>query len=160
MARDVHEVGGVGAVEHAELRLEPDARAMAAQEAVGDRVEGARPGKAHLRRHLAHDAPRAARHLQRGAAREGEQQDAARARALEHQVRDAVRERVGLARARAGEDQQRPRAEARRLALAGIKLVEGRDGLHRRDYRRLLYIHPAAASGPDARFRCKNVVCP
>ena len=66
--------------------------------------------------HLAGDALDAPRHLRRGAAREGHQQDAARIGAVDDQMRDAVRQRVGLARAGAGDDQQRPGDTARRHA--------------------------------------------
>ena len=62
---------------------------------------------------LAHDARRdaldPARHLGRGAAREGQQQHAARVGAVDDEMRDPVRQRVGLARAGAGDDQERPR---------------------------------------------------
>jgi hypothetical protein len=45
---------------------------------------------------LRHDAARAPRHLERGAAREGEQEDSFRRSALQDEVRDPVRQRVGL----------------------------------------------------------------
>jgi hypothetical protein len=67
------------------------------------------------------DALRAARHLLRRAAREGEQQDALGRRAGDEQMRDAMRERVGLARARAGEDEERPVAESRGFLLSGVQ---------------------------------------
>ncbi len=120
VAHHVHHVGRVAAVEHAEARVEPDARGVPADQAVRDRVEGARPGQPHVLRHFADDALRPPRHFERRASREGEEQDALRRGALENEVRDAVRERVGLAGARAGEDQQRPVAEARRFALPVI----------------------------------------
>src|SRR5204863_9609025 len=112
-AHQVHEVGGVAAVEHAEVGREPELRAVAAEQAVGHRMEGARPGQAYRCRELTDDAARTPRHLERRAARESKQQYALRARAAEDQVRDAMRERVGLPRAGAGEDQQRALAVTR-----------------------------------------------
>ena len=55
---------------------------------------------------LGDDAARPARHLQRGAADEGEEEDAFRGHAFEDQVRYAVREGVGLAGAGAGDDEE------------------------------------------------------
>ena len=84
-------------------------------------MERAGPGEAlrNLRRlaaelvveGLAHDVVGAALHLDGGAAREREHEDARRIDAAHGEVRDAMRERVGLARAGAGDDQQRTRAE-------------------------------------------------
>ncbi len=89
---------------------------MPADEPVGDRMEGAGPGQAHLLLHLPQDALRPARHLQGGAAREREKQDPLGLRALEYQVRHPVREGIGLAGARAREDEERRRPGERRLA--------------------------------------------
>ena len=72
----------------------------------------------------ADDAARAARHLERGAAREGEQQEPLRRAALQHEVRDAVRQGVGLAGAGPGDDEERRGAGARGLALPRVQLVE------------------------------------
>jgi len=119
-AHEVHEVGRVAAVEHAEVRREPELRAIAADQAVGDRMKGARPRQANRCRELTDDAARAPRHLDRGAAREREQQEALRIRALQDEMCHAMRERVGLSRARAREDQQRARSMARRRALRGV----------------------------------------
>ena len=95
------------------------------------RVEGAGPGERRaLRRGVgaerasARDALDAARHLGGGAAREGQQQDAARIGAVDDQVGDAVGERVGLARAGAGDDQQRPGVVLDGAPLLGIERGE------------------------------------
>ena len=53
------------------------------------------------------DALDPAHHLGGGAARECQQQDAARIGAVDDQMRDPMGERVGLARAGAGDDQER-----------------------------------------------------
>ena len=74
--------------------------------------------------HLARDPLDAPRHLGRGAAREGHQQDAARIGAVDDQMRDAVGQRVGLARAGAGDDQQRRgRQSPRDAVLDGAPLL-------------------------------------
>ena len=65
-------------------------------------------------------------HLLRGSAREREEQDALRARALEDEVRHPVRERTGLAGPRPGDDEQRARPAGRRLPLPGVQLFECR----------------------------------
>ena len=101
VAHHVDEIGRVAAVEHAEALVEPDAVAVLPDQAIGDRMEGSGPGKLEL----AGDALRPARHLQRRATCEGEEQDALGRGAFDEQVRDAVRERVGLAGARARDDQ-------------------------------------------------------
>src|SRR5678815_2229104 len=121
VAQHVEEVGRVAAVEDAEPGREADALRVAADQAVGDRVVGARPGQAHFLQRFGDDALRAARHLLRRAAREGEEQDALGRRAGDEQVRDAMRERVGLARAGAGEDEERRVAEGRRFFLPGVQ---------------------------------------
>src|SRR6266850_4815578 len=115
---------------------------MAADQAVGDRMEGARPWQAHFLLNLADDALRAPRHLDRGAPREGQQQDALGLCSPKNEMRDPVGERVGLAGARAGDDEQRLRARLRGFALPGIEAFEGRRGAHRRDYRPMLYKLP------------------
>jgi hypothetical protein len=50
-----------------------------------------------------------ARHLERGAPSEGQQQQTVRVGAIQDQVRDSMSESLGLAGARAGRDQQRGR---------------------------------------------------
>src|SRR5207302_10424120 len=56
VAHDVHQIGRIAAVEHAETRVEPDALAMAADEAIGDGMESARPGELHFLHRFAGDA--------------------------------------------------------------------------------------------------------
>ena len=103
-----------------EARRKAQARGIAADEAVGDRVECARPRQPHRGRDFADDAARAPSHLERRAAREGEEQDALRVAAARDEVRDAMRQRIGLAGAGTREDQQRAIAMARRRALRRV----------------------------------------
>jgi hypothetical protein len=142
VAHDVHEVRGVAAVEHAEPRVEPEARCVLADQPVADRVERARPRQSqvlgHARRclrlcgeRLGHHPLRAARHLERGAPREREQQHALRRHAGEQQVRDAVGERAGLARARAGNHEQRARLHAAAVAPLAVRDGGGLGGVQR-----------------------------
>ncbi len=118
MTHDVHEIGGIAPVEHRERRIEPEPRRIFADEPVADRMEGAGPGQAQIfghagrgarfrRQRFGHDPLRAARHLERGPARKGEQQHALGRHAREQQACHAMGERAGLARAGAGDDQQR-----------------------------------------------------
>ena len=78
--------------------------------------------------HLARDAFDSARHLGGGAAREGEQQDAAGIDAVDDEVGDAMRHGVCLARPGAGDDEQRTTcmtdAMFDRPALGGVEPVE------------------------------------
>ena len=137
VAHDVHEIRGIAAIEHAEIRARPSAaRTRAAGGSRPNERSRTRAG-ARLRRppavrceRLADDALRPARHLERRAAGECQQQDARRIHALDHELRDAMRQCVGLAGTGAGDDQQCRRrewppvaasAEAGRLAL---RLVE------------------------------------
>ena len=110
VAHHVHEVGRVAAVEHAEALVEPERlgrcrriRRLAIEWKVPD--QGSRTSFCTS----ADDALRAARHLERRAAREGQQQDALGLGALQNQMRDPVRQRVGLAGAGARDDEQRLR---------------------------------------------------
>ncbi len=113
VADEVDQVGRVAAVVDGEGRVEADLGGALAQQPRADRVEGARPRQRRRRglglgaHRMADDALHPARHLGRRAAREGEEQDAARIGAPDDQVRDAVGERRGLARAGAGNHQQR-----------------------------------------------------
>ena len=128
MTHDVHEVGRIAAVEHAEARVEPERERVLADQAVADRVERARPRQAQVVGHprmrlglrgqrIGHHALRAPRHLERRATREGQQQHAFRRHAGEQQVRDAMRQRAGLAGAGARDDEQRPGLDAAGEAL-------------------------------------------
>ena len=132
VAQHVHQIGGVAAIEHAEARVETDGGGMAANQSIRDRVKGAGPGDAApvpcdgfqapgpASPSTAHDALRAARHFERGAACEGEEQNALGFGARQHEMRHSVRERVGLARSRAGNDEQGTRAELRGFLLFGF----------------------------------------
>jgi hypothetical protein len=76
-----------GAVRQALLRVDP-------QQPAADRVKGPGPWQVRCARN---DPLGAADHLLRRAAREREEQDAARVGAVDHELRDPVRERRGLA---------------------------------------------------------------
>ena len=134
-AHEVHQVGRVLAIEDREGRVHAAALGVLAQQPRADAVEGPGP-RQHRVRHArplfaqpGHDAFDAPRHLHRGAAREGQQQDRARIDAARHEAGDAMRQRVGLARAGAGDDQQRSAIGAvepvtRRGALLGVEARE------------------------------------
>ena len=115
MAGPVHEIGRVLAVMDGELRIEPDALRIFAQQARADGVEGARPGGDGGRggfgrkpaRGDPHDAPV---ELGCGSAREGREHNALRIRAGKDQRRDPVREHRRLPRARSGNDKEGRRA--------------------------------------------------
>jgi len=115
MARPVHEIGRVLAVMDGELRIEPDALRIFAQQARADGVEGARPGgdggRGGFGRKTARDDPLDAPvELGCGSAREGREHDALGIGAGKDQRRDPVREHRRLPRARAGDDKERRRA--------------------------------------------------
>ncbi|MNT50156.1 hypothetical protein D3C72_1870590 [compost metagenome] len=113
MAHHVHQVGRIAAVADGEGGRQAQGLGVFAQQARADGVEGAGPLQRRAPRaglgaeRLVDDALDAPSHLRRGAARERQQQDAARIGAGQHQVRDPMRQRIGLARAGAGDDQQR-----------------------------------------------------
>jgi len=132
VAHHVHEIRRIAAVEHAEALRKAEPLTVESYQPVGHRVEGARPRQAYFLLHLRDDAARAPRHLERRAAREGEEQQPLGRAALQDQVRDAVRERVGLAGARTGDDQQRCITCARGFALPRVELVERVEGPHGR----------------------------
>ena len=166
LALDIHQVGRVAAVQHAERRIEAETVCVLADQPVADRVKRARPRQAHVcrrRRSSAgschrrgDDALRAASHLESGAPGEREQQQALRRYPGEQQVRDAMRKRAGLAGPGTGNHEQRrcKHATAGRrlaagcsLALRGIQVGEGfRVGHRPRDYRAGLYGYPAGRS--------------
>ena len=81
-AHEVHQVGGVLAVEDRERRIHAAALGVLAQQPRADAVEGAGPRQHRMRdarprvAEAGDDALDAARHLDRGAARERQQQDA------------------------------------------------------------------------------------
>ena len=113
---EVHQVGGVLAVVDRERRRKADLLGVLAQKPRPDAVERARPGERGIGErgvragNHRHDTADAAAHLGGGAARERQQQNAARIGAVDDQMSDAMRQRVGLARAGAGNDKQRPAA--------------------------------------------------
>ena len=109
------EVAGIGRVEHGERRLEADGPAVAAQEPVGDGMEGAGPAGGGHR--LAGGHLGAGDELGGGPAGEGEQNDPLGGDARCHEVGQAGAEGGGLARARPGHDQQVAVGVARRERL-------------------------------------------
>ena len=77
-------------------------------------MKGAGPGQAKMGkrgafvgRRRTDDPLRPPRHLQRRAAREGQEENSFCIDSIQNQMGDAMRERIGLARPRAGDDQQR-----------------------------------------------------
>jgi hypothetical protein len=93
-------------------------------------MERPRPRQPHVRENLADDSPGAPRHLERGAAREGQQQDPLRARALQHEMRHAMRKRIGLAGPRSRDDKQRSGIVRYGFALASVELFECGNRMH------------------------------
>src|SRR6266545_6358213 len=106
MADEVHEVGGVFTVVNRERAIESDIERVLTQEPRPDGMKRSGPiqrirhWRALWAQHLTENALNPSLHLMGGAAREGEQQHAARIAARHDQVGDAVCERIGLAGAR------------------------------------------------------------
>ena len=116
MARPIHEIGRVLAVVDGELRIEPDALCIFAQQARADGVEGARPGgdggRGGFGRKTARDDPLDAPvELGCGSAREGREHDALGIGAGEDERRDPMRKHRRLARPCPRDHEQRPRAQ-------------------------------------------------
>ena len=108
----------VGVVD-GEARIDADGRAVAAQHAGAERVEGAH---GHVPAALADEGEDARAHLGGGLVGERHGQDVPRLDALHaDQVRDAVGQHARLARAGAGQDQQRPVGGADGACLLGIE---------------------------------------
>ena len=117
-AGELHQVLGVALIHDREVLGEAGGGSVAAEQPVRGGVKGP---AVHARARAA-DQPLGAReHLLRGAAREGEEQDALGRHAALDQVRDAVDERPRLARAGAGDDEQRTVAKLRGR-LFGVEL--------------------------------------
>ena len=141
VARDIHQVGCIATVENREARIEAEVMGELSQQAIADRMKGARPGQDAGRQWAVFPAGErlpqyrldAARHFHRCAARERQQQDAPGIDALDDEVGDSMRQRHGLAGARARNDQQRSGiercadpalAEGCGLALRRIQRIE------------------------------------
>ena len=128
-ANEVHQVGGVLAVEDRECRIHAAALRVLAQQSRADAVEGPGPRQRRMRdarppfAEPRHDAFHAPGHLDRRAARKRQQEDRARIDAIGHQAGHAMRERVGLAGSRAGDDQQRAAVRAVEPVARGRALV-------------------------------------
>ena len=109
------------------LSARPTLLAVLADQPVGDRMEGARPGQPHIACFTsADDALRAARHLQRRAAGEGEEQDPLRPRPSSTRCATRCASVLVLPVPAPGDDEQRPGSGARRFALPGVELFERR----------------------------------
>jgi hypothetical protein len=132
VARHVHQVRRVAAVEHAEGFGQAQPFTVKSYQPVCNRVECAGPRQPHFLLHFGDDAARAARHFERGAARKGQEEEPLRRAALEDKVGDAVRQGVGLAGTGACNDQERRGARARGLALPRVQLLECVDRPHGR----------------------------
>ncbi len=123
----IHDVRGVAAIYHGELRIELQVLRVMSQKPVADGVERAGPGQP-LRDGVTHAAERfverhlddfmgTTAHLGCGTAREREHQDARRVYAMNGEVGHAVREGIGLARAGTRNDEQGAGADAPLIAL-------------------------------------------
>jgi hypothetical protein len=122
-ADQVHEVRGVGAVEHGEVRSEAEGSAVEAKQPVRRRVEGSAPDPAEPA--VAGQPFRPREHLARGSTGEGEQQDSLGRDAPIDQARHAARKRPRLARTGAGDDQQRAAVVLDRVALLLVQAFKG-----------------------------------
>ena len=118
LPHDVHQVGGIGAVENVEARIEAESLAVQADQAIADRVKRPGPGQTQRRRQgSTRPAARTveataccARRVISSAARRVNVRSSTRSagNAREKQVRHAVRQGARLAGASAGDDEQRP----------------------------------------------------
>ena len=120
VTQQVHQVGGIGAVENRDRRRQTECLGVAGDHLVGDRVEGAAlqppsrvgPG-AHGRR--------PGHHVVGGAAGERQQQDPFRRDPPIDQTRHPRRQGPGLAGTRAGQDHQRSIAVRGRRQLGVVQ---------------------------------------
>ena len=134
MPGEIYQIRTVFAVVDRECGIEADLRGIVAQQPCADAVKRAGPGQrigddlGIPTEHFGGDPLDPLRHLRRGAAGEGHQENASRVRALDDQMRNAVRQRVGFAGTRAGDHQKRSCDTARpmldRPPLLGIQLGE------------------------------------
>ena len=110
-------------VEDGEVRLEADELGVAAEDAHGERVEGAEPG--HALDDAADEVADAGLHLAGGLVGEGDGEDLVRAGAAGvEEVGDAGGQRLGLAGAGAGEDEDRAVERLDGGALGRVEVVE------------------------------------
>ena len=116
---------GVPAVENRERVGESEQRGIAAQDGMRERMERA---ARHPVAPAAQQRAGAGDHLFRGAARERQQQQAARVDALLDHARDTEHERARLAAPGAGQHQHRAVAHGGRLVLAGVQFLLVVDG--------------------------------
>jgi hypothetical protein len=123
VADEIEQVRGVLAVVNRESAIEADTLGVFAKQPRADGVKGPGPadGVGHrsgaLAQRLRRDVLDAPAHFGRGAAREGQQQHAARIGAVDDEMRHPMGERVGLAGAGAGNDQKRAGIGQRRCAV-------------------------------------------
>ena len=110
-------------VEDGEVRLQADELGVAAEDAHGERVEGAEPG--HPLDDAADEVADAGLHLAGGLVGEGDGEDLVGAGAAGvEEVRDAGGQRLGLAGAGAGEHEDRAVERLHRGALGRVEVVE------------------------------------
>ena len=117
MTYDVHEVGGIAAVQHREILVQAQVFGRQPQYAAAHGVKSTRPhqprGDAPVSRLTAllhrfrHDLLRASNHVLRRPPRERQHENARRIDAVQHQVRSTVRQRIGLSGTGACQDEQR-----------------------------------------------------
>ncbi len=109
----IHQVSRIFPVMDREGRVHADLLGILPQQPRTDGMKRPGPGQRVRQRsglvaeHRFADAFHSARHLHTGAAREGQQQDAARISPRGDQMRDPMGQCVGLARTSPGDDQQR-----------------------------------------------------
>jgi hypothetical protein len=103
LAREVHQVHGVGLIENGEIVPDPCITPEAAEESV---TSSMKRSAMHLAGNGPDEAFNAREHFLRGAPREGEKEDSLRADAALEEMRDAVNEGAGLAGSCAGDDQE------------------------------------------------------
>ena len=113
MPRPIHKIGRILAVMDGELRIEPEAARIFAQESGADGVECPRIGRRRrcggLRRETAGEqAFDTTAKLSRRAPREGREHDALRVGTREDERRHPMRQHRRLTRPRAGDDEQGP----------------------------------------------------
>jgi len=166
VAQQIHQVGGVAAIHHREVRIQPHARGMPADQTVRDRMERARPRQLDLGRGLAAAGPRiggrplsrtvatmrCARRVISCAARRVKVSSRIRSGLTPSSTRCATRcasvlvlpvpAPAMISSGRHGKRRGLARAEARRRTLGSVEAFEGGDDRHGRHYERWLDGYP------------------
>ena len=137
----------LGAVQDAEVGLEPELEGVLAQQPVTERVEG---GNLDVRVPVGHEGVDALFHLGRGLVGEGERQDLfGPGFLLGNEPGDAAGDDGGLARARAGNDEEGAGVVCDGLALRVVQAVE--DAVRRHPPTTILRRDQRRTSGPPPR---------